>query len=44
VTLEGIPVKARYIRLRAKQYGKLPEWHEGAGGDTHIFCDEITVE
>ena len=38
------PVAARYVRIRAIQYGKLPAWHEGAGGDTHIFVDEINVE
>jgi predicted alpha-1,2-mannosidase len=37
-------VPARYVRIRAKQYGKLPAWHEGAGGDTHIFIDEILIE
>ncbi len=37
-------VQTRYIRITARQYGKLPAWHEGAGGDTHIFCDEIMVE
>ena len=37
-------VKARYIKLKAMQYGKLPAWHEGAGGDTHIFVDEINVQ
>lgn len=37
------PVKARYVRIKAKQYGKLPAWHEGAGGATHIFIDEIEV-
>ncbi len=37
-------VPARYVRIRAIQYGKLPAWHEGAGGDTHIFVDEINVE
>ena len=37
------PVTARYVRIRANQYGKLPAWHEGAGGDTHIFIDEIEV-
>jgi len=37
-------VKARYIRVKAVQYGKLPEWHMGAGGDTHIFIDEIQVQ
>jgi predicted alpha-1,2-mannosidase len=36
-------VPARYVRVKAMQYGKLPAWHEGAGGDTHIFVDEISV-
>lgn len=38
------PVSARYVRIRASQYGKLPAWHEGAGGDTHIFMDEIEIK
>ncbi len=38
------PVKARYIRFKAMQYGKLPSWHEGAGGDSHIFIDEIEIK
>ncbi|HMK04675.1 MAG TPA: GH92 family glycosyl hydrolase [Ferruginibacter sp.] len=38
------PVAARWVRVRAMQYGKLPAWHEGAGGDTHIFVDEIKVK
>ena len=37
-------VTARYVRIKAIQYGKLPAWHLGAGGDTHIFVDEINVE
>ncbi len=39
-----IPVTARYIRIKAIQFGKLPDWHLGAGGDTHIFVDEIRIE
>ena len=35
--------QVRYIRIVANQYGKLPSWHEGAGGDTHIFVDEVEV-
>ncbi len=42
VPFESVP--ARYVRIRAIQYGKLPAWHEGAGGDTHIFVDEIGVK
>jgi predicted alpha-1,2-mannosidase len=38
------PVATRYIRVKAIQFGKLPAWHEGAGGDTHIFVDEIMVK
>lgn len=37
------PVYGRFIRIKAVQYGILPKWHEGAGGDTHIFIDEIQV-
>jgi len=34
----------RYIKLVAKQYGPLPEWHESKGSPSYIFADEITVE
>ena len=37
------PRKARYIRLRARNYGKIPSWHTGAGGDAWIFVDEIII-
>ncbi|HSD13824.1 MAG TPA: GH92 family glycosyl hydrolase [Flavobacterium sp.] len=36
--------KARYVKVKAYNYGKLPEWHQGAGGDAYIFVDEITVK
>ncbi len=44
VTATFTPVKAKYVRIKAIQYGKLPEWHEGAGGNTHIFMDEIEIK
>lgn len=37
------PVQARYIKIRAAQYGLLPDWHPGAGGETFIFTDEFTI-
>lgn len=43
IRAEFKPVMARFIKIRAVQYGKLPAWHEGAGGDTHIFIDEIGI-
>lgn len=36
--------KARYVKVIAKNFGKLPEWHQGAGGDAFIFVDEITIK
>jgi len=38
------PQKARYVRVRAHNYGKIPSWHPGKGGDAWIFVDEIIVE
>lgn len=35
--------KARYVKIKAYNFGKLPEWHQGAGGDAYIFIDEITI-
>ncbi|HEX7335427.1 MAG TPA: GH92 family glycosyl hydrolase [Pyrinomonadaceae bacterium] len=37
------PQKARYIRLRALNFGKIPAWHPGSGGNAWIFVDEIFV-
>lgn len=36
--------KVRYIRIKARQYGKMPSWYEeGGGGLSHIFADEIII-
>ena len=37
------PRQARYVKMTARNYGKLPAWHLGAGGDAWIFVDEIVV-
>lgn len=37
-------VKARYIKVKAYNFGKLPAWHQGVGGDAFIFIDEISVK
>lgn len=36
-------VNVRYIKIKATNFGKLPDWHQGKGGDTFIFIDEIEV-
>jgi predicted alpha-1,2-mannosidase len=35
---------ARYVRIRAVNFGKIPAWHPGSGGDAWIFVDEIAIE
>ena len=43
-TLKLKDLKARYIKIKAKNYGFCPEWHLGAGGETWVFVDEITIK
>lgn len=38
------PRKAKYIQLKAKQYGTIPDWHLGKGGQSFIFIDEIIIQ
>jgi putative alpha-1,2-mannosidase len=38
------PTKARYVRVRAYNLGKIPAWHPGAGYDAFIFVDEIFID
>ncbi len=42
MVLDGSPLRA--IRFTGKNYGKLPAWHPGAGGEAFIFVDELIVE
>ena len=41
---ESKKITARYIKVKATNFGKLPAWHQGAGGDAFIFIDEITIK
>lgn len=39
------PLKeARFVKITATNYGTLPEWHQGHGGEAFIFIDEIEIE
>ena len=38
------PINARYVKVKAYNFGKLPEWHQGFGGDAFIFIDEIIIK
>jgi hypothetical protein len=39
-----LPTTARYIKVKAYNYGTLPEWHVGAGSQSYIFIDEIRIK
>jgi hexosaminidase len=36
-------VKARYVRIHAKNVGIIPKWHPVAGQPSHLMLDEIVV-
>ena len=38
------PITTKYIKVKATNFGKCPEWHLGYGGDTWLFFDEIVIE
>ncbi|MBA3647724.1 MAG: glycoside hydrolase family 92 protein [Chitinophagales bacterium] len=40
----AINKEARYIKIKATNYGILPSWHPGAGNKAWIFCDEIFIK
>jgi len=44
LTWQGSPVRARYLKVQARNLGTCPEWHPGAGGKAWMFCDELTVK
>jgi predicted alpha-1,2-mannosidase len=37
-------VRARFVRVQTRSFLTCPPWHKGAGGNAHLFADEITVE
>ena len=36
-------VRAKYFKITAKNYGKLPAWHISAGEQAWLFADEIVI-
>ena len=42
-TLSFIPVKARYVRVKALSEREIPAWHGGRGNLGFLFVDEIVV-
>lgn len=44
VIVNTLPTEARYVKVKAYNYGKFPAGHQGVGGDAYIFIDEIEVK
>lgn len=40
---EILPTDAKFLKIKAKNIGKLPAWHQGAGNDAYLFVDEIEI-
>jgi len=44
LSFDSLKTDAKYLKIFAKNYGKLPSWHEAAGAESWLFIDEIIVE
>ena len=44
ISFDSLETDAKYLKIFAKNYGKLPSWHEAAGAESWLFIDEIVVE
>ncbi len=44
LTIEVPPTEVKFIRFKAKNFGKNPEWHISPGGKTWMFIDELIIE
>jgi predicted alpha-1,2-mannosidase len=38
-----VQVTAQYIKIQAGNFGTIPSWHLGAGGQAFIFIDEVII-
>jgi hypothetical protein len=36
--------KARFVKVKAINFGKLPDWHPGKGEPAWLFVDEIVAK
>jgi hypothetical protein len=40
----NVKIAGRYVKVVATNFGKIPGWHLGSGGEAFIFIDEIIIE
>ena len=43
-TFNKYKINARYVQIKAANYGVCPKWHLGAGGKTWLFVDELLID
>ena len=43
LTVAANAADVRFVRVHARNYGTIPEWHLGRGGEGFIFVDEVVV-
>lgn len=43
-TLKISPIKTRYLKIKARNVGVCPTWHQGSGGPAWVFADEVIIE
>jgi predicted alpha-1,2-mannosidase len=39
-----VNASGRFVKVKAINFGTIPNWHLGAGGQAYLFIDEIVVE
>ncbi|MEI6822103.1 MAG: glycoside hydrolase family 38 C-terminal domain-containing protein [Bacteroidota bacterium] len=44
LSVEFKKTNAKFIKVKAKNVAKCPDWHRGKGGKAWLFADEISVE
>lgn len=43
LTADKLDTQARYVRVRARNIAKIPDWHRAAGRRAWLFVDEVLV-
>ncbi|MFT3920690.1 GH92 family glycosyl hydrolase [Cloacibacterium sp.] len=46
INLSFVTQKAKFVKIIAKNFGKLPDWHQGSAynGEAYIFISEINIQ
>jgi predicted alpha-1,2-mannosidase len=42
--VDCVPTEAKYLKIRALNFGELPAWHISSGNPTWMFLDEVKIK